>query len=49
MERAIADSDDDIWSSRAMVPRLGAMIVETMILLKPVAERTSPTVSEHHQ
>lgn len=41
MERAIADSEEVMSSSLAMVERAGAMMVETMILLKPVAERTA--------
>jgi hypothetical protein len=44
MDNAITDSALLMSSSRAMVLRAGAMIVETMMRLKPVAERTSVTV-----
>jgi hypothetical protein len=44
IDSAITDSALLMSSSRAIVLIAGAMIVETMMRLKPVAERTSVTV-----
>lgn len=44
MDNAMTDSALFMSSSRAIVLRAGAMIVDTIIRLKPVAERTSVTV-----
>jgi hypothetical protein len=43
MESAIADSADVMSNSLAIVDSAGAMIVDTIMRLKPVAERTSVT------
>lgn len=40
----MAASVGDMPNSRAMVGRAGAMMVETMIRLKPVADSTSVTI-----
>lgn len=44
MDKAIMDSAAFMLSSMAIVLIAGAMIVETMMRLKPVAESTSVTV-----
>ncbi len=44
MESALTDSAELMCKSEAIVEIAGAMIVLTMMRLKPVAERTSVTV-----